>query len=124
MNRFTYIQRFCVAITLATLMAAPVVAQVKEASPPADTVSTITVTGVRLQKNETRKQARSYVGKTTITTFSQYTRQGRPIYPSVIGIDLGYAQIVTDRVVNIAKLASIPVKEGKCVPNIFILFNN
>ena len=105
-------------------MAAPVVAQVKEASPPADTVSTITVTGVRLQKNETRKQTRSYVGKTTITTFSQYARQGRSIYPSVIGIDLGYAQIVTDRVVNIAKLASIPVKEGKCVPNIFILFNN
>ena len=51
MNRFTYIRRFCVAITLATLMAALVVAQVKEASPPADTVSTITVTGVRLQKN-------------------------------------------------------------------------
>ena len=89
---------------------------------PAVSPDTITVTGVKLEKKEARKQSYSFVGRTTTTTLSQYGRYGRPICPRVIGVDQRYADIVVTKVQDIARSASIKVAEGDCRPNMFVLF--
>ena len=44
-----------------------------------DASSTITVTGQKLEKKEAKRQSRSFVGQTTVTSFSQYARRNRRI---------------------------------------------
>ena len=87
-----------------------------------DASSTITVTGQKLEKKEAKRQSRSFVGQTTVISFSQYARRNRPICPSAIGIAEEYAAIVETRIRAIAKAAKVKTEDGECDPNLFILF--
>ena len=87
-----------------------------------DESSTITVTGQKLEKKEAKRQSRSFVGRTTVTSLSQYARRNRPVCPRVVGIDPSYAQIVETRIRAIAATANVKVDDGECAPNLFVLF--
>lgn len=108
--------RFCFFVMLAAM---PAYAQ--DAS-KADAGNTITVTGQKLEKKEAKRQSRAFIGQTTTTSFSQYAQRDRPVCPRAIGIDPSYAQIVETRISAIAKAANVKVAEGKCAPNLFVLF--
>ncbi len=84
--------------------------------------NTITVTGQKLEKQEAKRQARAFIGKTTTTSFSQYARRNRPVCPRAIGIDPSYAHLVETKIRTIAKAADINVQGDRCTPNLFVLF--
>ncbi len=102
----------------------PVAAQKANPPVPAETNSTITVTGKKSDKKEIRQEARAFVGKTMVPEYGQFARRNDPLCPTVIGIDKNYADIVATQIRSIAKNSGVKLAQPSCKPNLHVMFVN
>lgn len=111
-------------LMLGAIAIAPAAAQKTTPPAPAETSSTITVTGTKADKDEVRREARTFVGKAIVPEYGQFARRNDPLCPTVIGIDKNYADIVVAQIRGIAKNSGVKLAELGCKANVHVMFVN
>lgn len=116
--------KLCGVLMIGIIAIAPAAGQQAAPSVPAETNSTITVTGKNADKDEVRREARAFVGKAIVPEYGQFARRNDPLCPTVIGIDKSYADIVVTQIRGVARNTGVKLAEPGCKANVHVMFVN
>jgi hypothetical protein len=110
-------------VAFSLVLASSAYAQSKDVPPATETDTTITVTGTKAEKEEIRREARSFAGTMMAPILGQYSRRQTGICPMVIGIDPSYHKIIYAKIREVAARIGAKVAGNICKTNSFIIFS-